>query len=169
MLFTSTYSSHELKSVKPHNLYKHLFSLPDNPYYFYDATVRPAETPTKGFSFFRRRSSSSSSTKSIKSPKSKTFNSATLGSDASMLMMGGSTVNTNRKGSFKSLLRSSPTPPLTYSQQMTAFGESRFSDDPYHSAREPPLPQRQQPSRLRLGSYNESHSYSENDDVFGPR
>lgn len=84
-----------------------LFIFLDNPYYFNSdlpaaPTTRQPPSPTSstksgGFFFFRRRSSSSGSSKSVKSPKTKTFNSATLGSEAAILG--------NRRSSLSSLMR----------------------------------------------------------------
>lgn len=81
---------------------------PDNPYYFNSdlpaVPIRQPPSPTAstksgGFFFFRRRSSSSGSSKSVKSPKTKTFNSATLGAEAAILG--------NRRSSLSSLMRPS--------------------------------------------------------------
>lgn len=73
----------------------------------------------------------------------------------------------NRKGSLRSLLRPS-TPmgvPAAYSHQNAFAFESRLSDGQCYSNTATTSRPFVQP-RLRLGSYNESQSYSENDDVF---
>lgn len=126
---------------------KTINNVPDNPYYFFNETPTKVEQPSKGFSFFRRRSSSNSSTKSIKSPKS-TFNSTSLNADV-----------LGRKGSLRSLLR-----PNIISGTNSS-GHSRepclsngFSTVGYRCS--------QNQYRNRLGSYNESSGYHENDDVF---
>lgn len=122
-------------------------TIPDNPYYFFNESPPKVEQPSKGFSFFRRRSSSSSSTKSIKSPKS-TFNSTSLNADV-----------LGRKCSLRSLLRSnvsSGTNSSIHSKEPCL--SNGFSTVGYRS--------NQNQYRNRLGSYNESSSYHENDDVF---
>lgn len=124
-----------------------IINLPDNPYYFFNETPAKVDQPSKGFSFFRRRSSSSSSTKSIKSPKG-TFNSTSLNPEV-----------LGRKGSLRSLLR----PNVTSGTHIGGHAKepclsNGFSTVGYRGS--------QNQYRCRLGSYNESASYHENDDVF---
>ncbi|GAB0096473.1 hypothetical protein DMENIID0001_119960 [Sergentomyia squamirostris] len=126
----------------------------DNPYYFNNVgecsksptQSSPARSP---FSFFRKRNSTTKLNSGSPS-KGKVFPSPSSASDT--VSLGGG----SRRGSLKSLIRSrsSTTSSVTYSQGII-MGECR----PYSA-------QGTTHFRTRLGSYNESISYSGSDDVF---
>lgn len=169
---------------------------PDNPYYFNSEPPavpirQPPSSPTAstksgGFFFFRRRSSSSGSSKSVKSPKTKTFNSATLGAEAAILG--------NRRSSLSSLMRPAaasgpaslplnylPTSPYGYQPPPVAGGvvygtHPRHQNVVYGTVTEPMYRNTMQvtsPKRIFLGNRGQRQRFDsassggvENDEVF---
>ncbi|CAD7084728.1 unnamed protein product [Hermetia illucens] len=121
----------------------------DNPYYFYnEKSPQTPDSNSKGFSFFKRRNSkgSSGNCSKITTPtKCRGINSATLISDASVLG--------SPRGSLGSLA-SSPLCSPTFEVHTINFNSATLRRSNFAQYRE------------RLGSYNESVSYHDNDDVF---